>query len=313
MDELLAISLLGEVFLPAALAIRFFRLRDPRLSLWATHLAACAAYGGMLWTVGAWQLFPRSLLFFWGLLQAAGALFALRRRKRAPAGERTWRRPHPITLSSLLIASVSSAVLLHVLCAAAPPEAETVDLDSPLREGTFRVIHGGSSILINPHLKTLDAEELAPYRGQAYALDIVRVDFLGRRARGFRPDDLRDYFMYGQPVFAPCGGTVLASRGGMPDLTPPRMDLDHPEGNFVRLDCGDFEVVLAHLAPSSLDVAPGDRIAPGTFLGRVGNSGMSLEPHLHLHAERRREGGSRPLAVRIRGRRLVRNDLFSPP
>ncbi len=313
MDELLAISLLGEVLLPAALAIRFFRLRDPRLSLWAAHLAACAAYGGMMWTVGAWQLFPRSLLFFWGLLQAAGALCALRRLQRGAAAAGTARRPQPITLSSLLIAAVSTAVLLLALCAAAPPEADTVDLDSPLRQGTFRVIHGGFSILINPHLKTLDAEELAPYRGQAYALDIVRVDSLERRARGFRPADLRDYFIFGQPVFAPCGGTVLASRGGMPDLTPPRMDPDRPEGNFVRLDCGDFEVVLAHLAQSSPAVAPGDRIGPGTFLGRVGNSGMSLEPHLHLHAERRREDGRRPLAVRIGGRRLVRNDLFSPP
>ncbi|MEJ5358470.1 MAG: M23 family metallopeptidase [Desulfobacterales bacterium] len=308
MDELVAISLIGEVLLPGALAVRLLRCPGAR----GAHLAACAAYGGMLWTVGVWQLFPRSLLVLWGLLQAGAAILSRRRPEQPPGVGRASLRPHPATLSSLLIAVVSTAVFLFARFAPAPPEAETVDLDSPLRGGTFRVVHGGFSILINPHLKTLSSEALAPHRGQAYALDIVRVDPLGRRARGLRPGDPRDYFIFWLPVFAPCGGTVIASRSGMPDRSPPRMDPDPPEGNFVRLDCGGFEVVVAHLAQSSPSVAPGDRVAAGAFLGRVGNSGMSLEPHLHLHAERREEGGSRPVAVRIGGRRLVRNDLFSP-
>lgn len=312
MDELLAISLIGEFLLPGALTARLLRTPHSSPGAWGAHLAACATYGGMIWAVGVWQLFPRSLLLLWVLLQAAAAFFSRPRLARPPGAARASLRPHPATLSSLLIAAVSTAVFLFARCTPPPPEVETVDLDSPLRGATFRVIHGGFSILVNPHLKTIAAEALAPHRGQAHALDIVRVDPFGRRARGFRPADPRDYFIFGQPVFAPCGGTVVASRGGMPDLAPPRMDPDPPEGNFVRLDCGGFEVVVAHLAQSSPSVAPGDRVARGAFLGRVGNSGMSLEPHLHLHAERRQEGGSRPLAVRIDGRRLVRGDLFSP-
>jgi len=310
-DELLAVSLLGEVLLPALLAVRFLRLADPGPAAWGANLLACAACDAMLWRVGLWQVFPSSLLFGWAGLQAAAGLAAWRRR-RLRGGRKPLGRLHPQTASSLVIALVASGVLAGALLVPPPREEETVDLDPPLRGGVFRVIHGGGSRLLNPHRKTLADERLAAFRGQAHALDIDRVDALGRRAAGLRPQDPRAYFIFGHPVFAPCGGTVIAVESGLPDLAPPRIDRDHPAGNFVRLDCGGFEVLLAHLAQSSVEVVAGQRVAAGDQLGRVGNSGMSLEPHLHLHAERRGEAGARPMAVRIGGRLLVRNDRFSP-
>lgn len=311
MDELLVASLLGEVLLPALLAARFLRLRDPGPAAWGANLLACAACNAMLWRVGLWQIFPSSLLFGWAGLQAAAGLASWRRR-RLRESRKALRRLHPQTASSLAIALVASGVLASAVLGPPPPEEETVDLDPPLRGGVFRIIHGGGSLLLNPHRKTLAEKRLAAFRGQAYALDIDRVDALGRRAAGLRPQDPRAYFIFGHPVFAPCDGTVIAVEAGLPDLAPPRIDRDHPAGNFVRLDCGGFEVLLAHLAQASPKVVAGQQVAAGDLLGRVGNSGMSLEPHLHLHAERGGDAGPRPLAVRIGGRLLVRNDRFSP-
>ena len=62
----------------------------------------------------------------------------------------------------------------------------------------------------------------------------------------------------------------------------------------------------------SLRVAPGDRIESGAALAEVGNSGQTMEPHLHIHAQRPAAPGAAPIsgaplplliggAVRIRG------------
>ncbi|NTV38254.1 MAG: M23 family metallopeptidase, partial [Anaerolineales bacterium] len=171
------------------------------------------------------------------------------------------------------------------------------------------------SILINPHMKTLARESLAGYRAQSYALDIVRLDPFGRRAQGLWPTDLGRYHIFGEPVYAPCAGVVAQTEGQLPDQTPPETDPRRPAGNFVRLECGEFDVLLAHLMHASLTVYPGQRVQRGHLIGRVGNSGLSTEPHLHLHAQRRGPEGDflagEPMPVSIDGRFLVRNSRLA--
>ena len=41
--------------------------------------------------------------------------------------------------------------------------------------------------------------------------------------------------------------------------------------------------MLGHLRQGSLQVKAGERVVKGQRLARVGNSGMSTEPHLHFH------------------------------
>jgi murein DD-endopeptidase MepM/ murein hydrolase activator NlpD len=55
-------------------------------------------------------------------------------------------------------------------------------------------------------------------------------------------------------------------------------------GNHVIIDHGHREYsVYAHMQPGSVLVRPGDNIAAGALLGRLGSSGNSTEPHLHFH------------------------------
>jgi hypothetical protein len=58
-------------------------------------------------------------------------------------------------------------------------------------------------------------------------------------------------------------------------------------GNHLYLEHGDEIVLYAHLQPDSIPQAlrtPGASVQAGDVLGRVGNSGNSRGPHLHVHA-----------------------------
>jgi murein DD-endopeptidase MepM/ murein hydrolase activator NlpD len=84
-------------------------------------------------------------------------------------------------------------------------------------------------------------------------------------------------------------------------------------GNYVVVRCQDVTVLLAHLMKGSVEVEPGREVKKGQPLGRVGNSGNTTEPHLHIHAARLgpRESilSGEGLPIRFEGRFLVRNDL----
>jgi murein DD-endopeptidase MepM/ murein hydrolase activator NlpD len=47
-------------------------------------------------------------------------------------------------------------------------------------------------------------------------------------------------------------------------------------------------VQLAHLQPGSVAVSVGDRVSAGQLVGKVGNSGNTMWPHLHINAARGR-------------------------
>lgn len=236
---------------------------------------------------------------------------------RGPRSEAPW----PTTRDAWLTIAMrgSLCIVLAVLAANAvsgrkPPSAESVDLVFPLAGGSYYVVNGGSTSLINAHMMTLSQTRFAAWRGQSYGVDLVALDRLGRRARGVLPRDPAMYAIFGRSVVAPCGGTVVAAVDGLADLPPPRVDREHMAGNHVILDCGSAWVLLGHLQHGSVCVGPGDRVDVGTLIGRVGNTGNSDEPHLHIHAQRPGTSAAPfsgdPLAIRLDGRFLVRNSLI---
>jgi len=64
-----------------------------------------------------------------------------------------------------------------------------------------------------------------------------------------------------------------------PKLVPPFYALG---GNYVILKCGNVFPLYAHLQNGSALVRPGDTVRTGDVLGKVGNSGASIQPHLHF-------------------------------
>jgi murein DD-endopeptidase MepM/ murein hydrolase activator NlpD len=147
---------------------------------------------------------------------------------------------------------------------------------------------------------------------EAYALDIARVGASGSTYRG---DGTRfsDYYAYGTEIYAAAAGKVIESASDVPEV---QSLLQRPNeatdayyvrvretqakllktenglmGNYVLIDHGDREYSMyAHLQPGSVRVRPGDSVAAGTLLGRLGSSGNSTEPHLHFHVCRGSSG-----------------------
>jgi len=97
---------------------------------------------------------------------------------------------------------------------------------------------------------------------------------------------LSDYLCFGAPVLSPVTGCVVQVCSDVPDNPPGEV---HPEsrwGNYVLIavDVHHY-VMLAHLQQDSLQVVPGQAVAPGHPLARCGNSGRSPQPHLHVHVQ----------------------------
>ncbi len=118
-----------------------------------------------------------------------------------------------------------------------------------------------------------------------YALDFVRTEQgLSFRGQGAL---LTDYHAFDLPVLSPVWGRVLACRTDIPDHAPGEINLQDNWGNHVLIGLGGGDaVLLAHLRQGSVAVLPGQQVEPGTPIARLGNSGRSTQPHLHLHVQR---------------------------
>jgi hypothetical protein len=314
MIEITFITVVGQILLPLALVIRLWRVACPSRVEWVFYALSVAAYLALIAVAGIWLLVPWYLPCGFALLGLAAAVASWRRCGRSfPPREASARSGFRIGCN-LVLAIFCAGVLAWALSDFGPQAGPSIDLASPLKNGMFFVVNGGYSILINPHMKTLKDESLSAYRAQSYAVDIVRLDRFGRRAVGWWPADLQRYHIFGEPVYAPCGGVVTRSEDRLPDLTPPDNDPQHPAGNFVLLECAEAGVLLGHLRQSSITVRPGERVQAGDRIAQVGNSGLSLEPHLHLHAQQPGNSenflGATPFPLKIEGRELVRNDRF---
>ena len=181
------------------------------------------------------------------------------------------------------------------------PRHKRLDLEFPLKDGLFYVAHGGSSNLSNYHGRFA--------RSQKYALDITQLNPLGVRAKGLAPHQLDHYRIYGATVRSPCAGTIIAAHNGAPDEPPGVRQNQHaPAGNYLQIqpEGTEIQLLLAHLQPGSLLVKTGDTVLAGQLLARVGNSGHTTEPHLHIHAQ---IGSQIPVPLTFRRRWLVRNSL----
>ncbi|MDP3759806.1 MAG: urea transporter [Ramlibacter sp.] len=99
--------------------------------------------------------------------------------------------------------------------------------------------------------------------------------------------------IWGAAVTAPAAGIVDRIRNTIPDNTLGACNYAEKWGNYVviRLDAGGW-ALLAHLQQGSVAVGPGARVEAGSYLGRVGNSGRSTVPHLHMHFQQAPEPGA---------------------
>jgi Peptidase family M23 len=273
-------------------------------------VALVATYVVAIGIAGLWLAFPWWLPFSYG----AVVVWAVARRLRA--GNNRTQRPRVVweLVVTVLIGALAALLIgiIGLAFAGRWPPFEPIELAFPLRSGTYLVVNGGSEALINAHLSTLEGERFAPYRGQSYGVDLVRINRVGLRVPGFLPPDPAAYLIYGDPILAPCQGRVVFAEDGAADMSPPQSDRSHMVGNHVILECGGAWIVLGHMQRGTVAVHIGQVTESGHVLGLVGNSGNTGEPHLHIHAQRPGSTiaplSGEPMPIRFDGRYLVRND-----
>jgi hypothetical protein len=186
------------------------------------------------------------------------------------------------------------------------PRGEVLHAEFPLKNGTFNVVHGGAFWLSNYHG--------AVAKFQRYALDVVKLNRFGVRATGLCPLPLERYAIYSEPVYSPCDGIIAAACNDIPDQPPGVFVKKLSAGNhvWIKADRTDIFVLLAHLQCASLLVKTGDRVTAGQPIGKIGNTGNTSEPHLHIHAQfhgpNQQASGGKPVQLAFNGKWHVRND-----
>ncbi len=286
---------------PASVVHLVFRM------LWIATFVLTLAVAGAGWTwLGMWG---RQTVLVVTLLGALVGLGRALRGRLAMVVFDTWRQRIDLLLSVGLFAILSSGI--REIGSRRAYEGTPVTLQFPLPAGSYAIVHGGRGESVNQH---------APAPPQAYALDIVALGPGARRASGLTPSDPAAYAIWDRPVTAPCAGEVGLARDGQEDLAPlaiDTMDRAEPAGNHVAIFCQDATIFLAHLRKGSVSVTVGQEVQRGTPVGRVGNSGNTSEPHLHVHAVRGRAadvktGVAAPILFEPGGF-LTRNDVVRVP
>lgn len=276
---ILAVVTFSCLLLPAFAVFMAWNARKGGRLTWLLKVTGSLCLMGFLTLIVRWDWFSIYLLYVWWTLATVATIvgFLTVRQRRWIEGE---------TRTVLFTAAVEpliSAGLLGFAAIGMFHGGGAVDVRFPLVDGRFIVGHGGNSTIVNYHNSN---------RAQRYALDILALDGMGRRATGFQPKEMDAYVIYGAPVTSPCDGEIVEKRDGLPDNAIGQTNAEEPAGNHVVIACQGLEILLAHLGPGSVAVATGDAVTIGQKLGETGNSGNSSEPHLHVHAVRSETGGA---------------------
>ncbi len=152
-----------------------------------------------------------------------------------------------------------------------------INLALPFRHGNYFVFQGGKGLPTNLFHYNI--------RGTILAMDIVKLNKYGNRANSIFSKKLTDYEIFNDTLYSPCDGIIAKTQNNNPDNIPPNHKRGPTNTNQVLINGGDFYVFMAHLKFGSVFVHEGQTVFTGQPLGLAGNSGFSLEPHLHIQAQ----------------------------
>lgn len=297
---LLVVAILTPL-VPSAALYLFARSRPTSRLEWFLNFIITGAVIELFHVIGAWVFLSYYLRYAFLAAFLVVALVQFGRLRRGLQKSRDGARRRIVTRTAGALITVWIAVLAYMGHMA---PADTVDLSFPLAGGKYCVIQGGCNFVTNPFHNFVDSE---------HSLDFVKINRIGNRARGIVPRDASEYEIFGEMVYSPCNGVVTAAVDTVPDNVPPRANAIQPLGNHVMIVDNGTQIILGHLMKGSVGVSHGDSVTRGDPVGRVGNSGYSNEPHLHVQVLRIRGPGdpAKPVAITFEGRYVAINDIVT--
>ncbi|MFB3147855.1 MAG: M23 family metallopeptidase [Thermodesulfobacteriota bacterium] len=162
---------------------------------------------------------------------------------------------------------------------------DAVVLGPPLEGSGWVVVNGCCDS--TTHIRSIQPINGKLYLAQRFAIDWMKINEDNRIFVG-DPKDVNSYFGYGKNVLAVADATVNAVvdkfKNQIPGVLPTEITLEEIDGNHVVLDLGNGQYVFyAHVQPNSIIVKEGDTVKRGQVMGKLGNTGNTSAPHLHLH------------------------------
>lgn len=197
--------------------------------------------------------------------------------------------PLPANTFPLILYILISVVLIYFIVRslmAFSYKEDPVRLSFPFRSGKYYILEGGDSKaerLINYHYAGSSHSKNNVNKSMRYANDIVKLKY-GIYSRGLLPKSVEKYNIYHEPVYSPCGGTVVEVADGMENETPFSGRHPYNVGNHIAINTNGVIVLMGHLQKSSIKVKTGDNVVQGQHIADIGNSGLTEFPHLHIQA-----------------------------
>lgn len=159
-------------------------------------------------------------------------------------------------------------------------------IDEPFTGDRWLAANGPSNKSI--HRRAVIVLNGKPRVPERYAIDWIK---LGDDGDSYSGDQYKNssYHAYDVPILAVADGKIVTVKDGLPENVPHTkklavaMTLVNVAGNHIVEDIGGgLYAGYAHFIPGTITVKAGDQVHRGQILGRLGNSGNSSEPHLHL-------------------------------
>ncbi|MGH7915541.1 MAG: M23 family metallopeptidase [Candidatus Binataceae bacterium] len=159
-------------------------------------------------------------------------------------------------------------------------------IDKPFTGDRWLAANGPSNTSL--HRRAVIILNGQPRVPERYAIDWIK---LGDDGSSYSGDEYKNpsYHAYDVPILAVADGKIVAVKDGFPENVPHTkkravaLTVASMAGNHVVEDIGDgLYVGYAHMIPGTITVKLGEQVHRGQVLGRLGNSGNSDEPHLHI-------------------------------
>jgi Peptidase family M23 len=301
----ITLLIVTHLVVPAVFLISLWRSKFPSKLNWSIALLTLTAYSIHIFLIGRWDWISYYVRFLLPILFFIVAFQSFIKAKSLPLyPPKKFRNYLDLGINALIVIIFLASLKSYI------PQGyffsgKSVDLSFPLKNGTYYVAHGGDSPAINYH---------NPNRAQRYALDIMQLNALGARANWLYPRSLTDYAIFGETLYSPCDGTISSLVKDLPNLVPGEKDQKNPAGNHILLSCKGADILMAHLLKGSITSQVGSLVRSGDAIAKIGNSGNTSEPHLHIEAQKANTGKSsldgEGIPITFDGKFLVRNSVL---
>lgn len=217
--------------------------------------------GAICWCIAVFVVAPAALIAF--LVQVIFLVLQIVKKKKI-----AW---NMVFLAVTVLYALPVMVLLGVSPVTYPTHAKEADslvLQQPVENGIYL---GGKEYRTHAY-----------WPSECYAYDIVKEPY------ETDSDNLEEYGIFGEDVICPVNGTVIGMCDEEPDIAPNTDEFTSSLGNyiFIKVDDTDSYLILAHLQQGSVKITAGEHVNTGDIVGKVGNSGTTSEPHLHIQLQR---------------------------